>query len=146
MEMGVQKLIQALNLQPHPEGGFYTETFRDDSVKLLTSSLPSHCKHHLRPAPSLRCVVAISKMFEFASEKVHHSRLLSWFQFTIINAEMYHELVPLENQRTSWALNFFPYERRSACFTLLRIGQLLAFLCSNNLEVLRGRKGFVSEV
>jgi predicted cupin superfamily sugar epimerase len=42
--MGVQKLKQALNLQPHPEGGFYAETFRDDSVKLLTSSLPPHFK------------------------------------------------------------------------------------------------------
>ncbi|CAM6108947.1 unnamed protein product [Calypogeia fissa] len=42
--MGVQKLKEALNLQPHPEGGFFAETFRDDSVKLETSSLPSHFK------------------------------------------------------------------------------------------------------
>lgn len=42
--MGVQKLIEALNLQPHPEGGFFAETFRDDSVQLSTSSLPSHFK------------------------------------------------------------------------------------------------------
>lgn len=42
--MGVQKLIQALNLQPHPEGGFYAETFRDEYVNLPTSALPSHFK------------------------------------------------------------------------------------------------------
>ncbi|KAK4266074.1 hypothetical protein QN277_027046 [Acacia crassicarpa] len=33
-----------LNLQPHPEGGFFAETFRDDSVQLLKSQLPPEYK------------------------------------------------------------------------------------------------------
>eukprot|EP00262_Sarcandra_glabra_P011293 TRINITY_DN27132_c0_g1_i1.p1 TRINITY_DN27132_c0_g1~~TRINITY_DN27132_c0_g1_i1.p1 ORF type:complete len:192 (+),score=8.24 TRINITY_DN27132_c0_g1_i1:198-773(+) len=33
-----------LNLQPHPEGGYYSETFRDSSITLLKSHLPSQYK------------------------------------------------------------------------------------------------------
>lgn len=33
-----------LNLKPHPEGGFFSETFRDTSITLSTSQLPPHCK------------------------------------------------------------------------------------------------------
>ncbi|XP_050215823.1 uncharacterized protein LOC126666939 [Mercurialis annua] len=36
----VTEIVKKLNLQPHPEGGFYCETFRDTSVTLSTSQLP----------------------------------------------------------------------------------------------------------
>ncbi|KAJ9184206.1 hypothetical protein P3X46_007971 [Hevea brasiliensis] len=38
------ELVKKLNLQPHPEGGFFCETFRDASVSLSTSQLPSRYK------------------------------------------------------------------------------------------------------
>lgn len=38
------EIVKKLNLQPHPEGGFYWETFRDASVTLSTSQLPSGYK------------------------------------------------------------------------------------------------------
>lgn len=34
------KLVAKLNLKPHPEGGFYRETFRDSSLLLSRSHLP----------------------------------------------------------------------------------------------------------
>ncbi|KAI9191633.1 hypothetical protein LWI28_011198 [Acer negundo] len=47
---GNSKMVKAteiaakLNLKPHPEGGFYSETFRDTSVLLSKSQLPSQYK------------------------------------------------------------------------------------------------------
>ncbi|XP_043706533.1 uncharacterized protein LOC122656144 [Telopea speciosissima] len=38
------EIAALLNLNPHPEGGFYSETFRDSSVTLLKSQLPSEYK------------------------------------------------------------------------------------------------------
>ncbi|OWM77332.1 uncharacterized protein LOC116188493 [Punica granatum] len=38
------KLVEKLNLTPHPEGGFYSETFRDNSIILSTSQLPPEYK------------------------------------------------------------------------------------------------------
>lgn len=38
------ELVARLKLQPHPEGGFYYETFRDASVHLSKSLLPPHYK------------------------------------------------------------------------------------------------------
>uniref|UniRef100_A0A2P2JYF0 Uncharacterized protein MANES_03G041800 n=1 Tax=Rhizophora mucronata TaxID=61149 RepID=A0A2P2JYF0_RHIMU len=38
------EIVKKLNLQPHPEGGFYFETFRDQSVILSKSNLPSGYK------------------------------------------------------------------------------------------------------
>ena len=38
------EILNKLNLQPNPEGGFYSETFRDTSVVLSSSQLPSECK------------------------------------------------------------------------------------------------------
>ncbi|KAJ4834723.1 hypothetical protein Tsubulata_007679 [Turnera subulata] len=37
-------IVKKLNLQPHPEGGFYSETFRDKSIVLSTSHLPTSYK------------------------------------------------------------------------------------------------------
>ncbi|KAL6585700.1 hypothetical protein OROMI_002344 [Orobanche minor] len=34
------EIVAKLNLKPHPEGGFYSETFRDTSVFLSKSHLP----------------------------------------------------------------------------------------------------------
>ncbi|KAL5783631.1 hypothetical protein ACOSP7_008660 [Xanthoceras sorbifolium] len=38
------EIAAKLNLKPHPEGGFYSETFRDTSVILSKSQLPSQYK------------------------------------------------------------------------------------------------------
>lgn len=38
------KIVEKLNLKPHPEGGFFSETFRDESVTLSKSQLPASYK------------------------------------------------------------------------------------------------------
>ncbi|KAG6389092.1 hypothetical protein SASPL_150551 [Salvia splendens] len=38
------QVVAKLNLKPHPEGGFYSETFRDTSVNLSKSHLPPQLK------------------------------------------------------------------------------------------------------
>lgn len=43
MEITSSQIIAKLKLKPNPEGGFYRETFRDDSMILSVSQLPSHC-------------------------------------------------------------------------------------------------------
>ncbi|KAJ7956005.1 RmlC-like jelly roll fold [Quillaja saponaria] len=42
--LSATEIVAKLNLKPHPEGGFYEETFRDDSVFLQRSQLPSEYK------------------------------------------------------------------------------------------------------
>lgn len=44
-EMKATEVAALLDLKPHPEGGFYAETFRDGSVTLTTSQLPPHCTY-----------------------------------------------------------------------------------------------------
>ncbi|XP_057416464.1 uncharacterized protein LOC130711045 [Lotus japonicus] len=44
MSLSASEIAAKLNLQPHPEGGFYAETFRDHSVHLSTSHLPPQYK------------------------------------------------------------------------------------------------------
>ncbi|XP_039854273.1 uncharacterized protein LOC120712540 isoform X1 [Panicum virgatum] len=39
-EMTATEVAALLDLKPHPEGGFYAETFRDGSVTLSTAQLP----------------------------------------------------------------------------------------------------------
>ncbi|KAG2717909.1 hypothetical protein I3843_03G193400 [Carya illinoinensis] len=38
------EIVAKLNLEPHPEGGFYAETFRDTSIVLTQSQLPPEYK------------------------------------------------------------------------------------------------------
>ncbi|XAR67212.1 hypothetical protein NMG60_11013690 [Bertholletia excelsa] len=38
------EIVAKLNLKPHPEGGFYNETFRDNSIILSKSHLPPEYK------------------------------------------------------------------------------------------------------
>ncbi|XXG53451.1 hypothetical protein AAC387_Pa03g1538 [Persea americana] len=38
------EVVSSLNLKAHPEGGFYSETFRDSSITLFRSQLPSQYK------------------------------------------------------------------------------------------------------
>ncbi|EYU28316.1 hypothetical protein ABFS83_12G130400 [Erythranthe nasuta] len=38
------QIVEKLDLKPHPEGGFYSETFRDSSVILSKSHLPPQYK------------------------------------------------------------------------------------------------------
>lgn len=49
-EMTATEVAALLDLKPHPEGGFYTETFRDGSITLTTSQLPPHCTY-MRDSP-----------------------------------------------------------------------------------------------
>ncbi|KAL1371738.1 hypothetical protein HN51_001968 [Arachis hypogaea] len=44
MSLKASQVATKLNLQPHPEGGFYAETFRDGSVQLSKSQLPPQYK------------------------------------------------------------------------------------------------------
>ncbi|XP_027333347.1 uncharacterized protein LOC113848152 [Abrus precatorius] len=44
MGLTASEIAKKLNLQPHPEGGFYAETFRDHSLLLSTSQLPPQYK------------------------------------------------------------------------------------------------------
>jgi predicted cupin superfamily sugar epimerase len=44
-EMKATEVAALLDLKPHPEGGFYAETFRDGSITLTTSQLPPHCTY-----------------------------------------------------------------------------------------------------
>jgi len=43
-EMTATEVAALLDLKPHPEGGFYAETFRDGSVTLSTAQLPPQYK------------------------------------------------------------------------------------------------------
>ncbi|KAK3438655.1 hypothetical protein EUGRSUZ_C03305 [Eucalyptus grandis] len=38
------RIVEKLKLTPHPEGGFFSETFRDTSIHLSRSQLPPHYK------------------------------------------------------------------------------------------------------
>ncbi|RWW13618.1 hypothetical protein GW17_00022652 [Ensete ventricosum] len=46
------EIAEMLDLKPHPEGGFYSETFRDFSITLVKSQLPPHCKTSSQIPPS----------------------------------------------------------------------------------------------
>lgn len=50
------ELVAKLQLLPHPEGGFFKETFRDDSVHLSKDQLPDGCewKHEAGTKNQLR--------------------------------------------------------------------------------------------
>ncbi len=47
--MTVKEICKLLDLQPHPEGGFFKETFRDSDIILSTDSLPPRCEFLLLP-------------------------------------------------------------------------------------------------
>lgn len=47
MSMVASQIIAKLNLQPHPEGGFYAECNRDKSLILNKSDLPPQCNFFL---------------------------------------------------------------------------------------------------
>ncbi|MCO5568562.1 hypothetical protein L7F22_022261 [Adiantum nelumboides] len=73
--MQVSKFVNSLQLLPHPEGGFYKETFRDDSVHLSVSSLPPQYKidrpvstaiYYLLPAGN------VSKLHRLPAAEVWH--------------------------------------------------------------------------
>ncbi|XP_078444854.1 rmlC-like jelly roll fold protein [Wolffia australiana] len=42
--MKASQVVALLDLRSHPEGGFYSETFRDDSIRLAASQLPPQYK------------------------------------------------------------------------------------------------------
>ncbi|KAK3199761.1 hypothetical protein Dsin_023176 [Dipteronia sinensis] len=54
------EIAAKLNLNPHPEGGFYSETFRDTSVLLSKSLLPSQSQSNLIELKRLLLVTCCS--------------------------------------------------------------------------------------
>ncbi|GMH03582.1 hypothetical protein Nepgr_005421 [Nepenthes gracilis] len=63
--LSASEIVQRLNLKPHPDGGFYSETFRDNSIFLSKSQLPSQYKvdravsssiYFLLPSGSVACL------------------------------------------------------------------------------------------
>jgi hypothetical protein len=52
-DMTATEVAAMLDLKPHPEGGYYAETFRDSSVSLTTDQLPPQCMC-TRPIPQRR--------------------------------------------------------------------------------------------
>jgi predicted cupin superfamily sugar epimerase len=50
--MTATEVAALLDLKPHPEGGFYNETFRDGSITLSTSQLPPQCTYAARAVAS----------------------------------------------------------------------------------------------
>ncbi|KAL3683761.1 hypothetical protein R1sor_001783 [Riccia sorocarpa] len=73
--MGVQELRKAYQLQPHPEGGFYAETFRDDSVVLRTEVLPDRFKVDRPISTAIYFLVptgSISHLHRIPSAEVWH--------------------------------------------------------------------------
>ncbi|XP_059634699.1 uncharacterized protein LOC132277026 [Cornus florida] len=62
MMASASQIVEKLNLKPHPEGGFYSETLRDTSITLSKSQLPleykvdrpiSTCIYFLLPSGSV---------------------------------------------------------------------------------------------
>ena len=53
------EIVAKLNLAAHPEGGFYSETFRDHSILLSKSQLPPECKFFLSFCSYICCVFII---------------------------------------------------------------------------------------
>ncbi|KAH7296155.1 hypothetical protein KP509_26G011500 [Ceratopteris richardii] len=73
--MQVSKLVQSLQLLPHPEGGFYKETFRDHSVQLSTSVLPHQYKVDRPVSTAIYYLLpsgCISKLHRLPSAEVWH--------------------------------------------------------------------------
>ncbi|CAI7853440.1 unnamed protein product [Closterium sp. NIES-54] len=73
----VGEVVTRLNLQPHPEGGFYAETFRDTRVQLSLENLPpgegfkvgrpvSTCIYFLLPTGS------VSHLHRMPSSEIFH--------------------------------------------------------------------------
>jgi hypothetical protein len=48
------EIVAMLDLQRHPDGGFYLETFRDPSISLPKSALPPRCKLLVLPPLQLQ--------------------------------------------------------------------------------------------
>lgn len=73
--MAVSKLVSFLELHPHPEGGFFKETFRDDSFRLHTSSLPPHYKVDRSVSTAIYFLLptgSISRLHRIPSAEVWH--------------------------------------------------------------------------
>jgi predicted cupin superfamily sugar epimerase len=61
--VSASEIVAKLNLTPHPEGGFYYETFRDTSIVLSKSQLPPECKFFHQSLKSFFLKLMIFKPF-----------------------------------------------------------------------------------
>uniref|UniRef100_A0ACD6AKE2 Uncharacterized protein n=1 Tax=Avena sativa TaxID=4498 RepID=A0ACD6AKE2_AVESA len=60
--MTATEVAALLDLKPHPEGGYYAETFRDSSVSLTTDQLPPQC--------IFICLVVLSSGLELSANAI----------------------------------------------------------------------------
>ncbi|CAL0325493.1 unnamed protein product [Lupinus luteus] len=75
MSLSASEIAAKLNLQPHPEGGFYTETFRDHSVNLSKSHLPPEYKVDRPVSTSIYFLLpsgSLSRLHRIPSAEVWH--------------------------------------------------------------------------
>ncbi|EFJ17135.1 hypothetical protein SELMODRAFT_179045 [Selaginella moellendorffii] len=71
----VKELQELLSLTPHPEGGFFCESFRDDSVILRKETLPSQFKVDRPVSTAIYFLLpsgSVSKLHRIPSSEVWH--------------------------------------------------------------------------
>ena len=74
LQFSVDELIRSLDLKPHPEGGYYRETYRCDEF------IPHHClpprfhadRHYSTAIYYLLPAGAVSRLHRIASDEVWH--------------------------------------------------------------------------
>lgn len=74
LEYSLDQLIRALDLQPHPEGGYYRETYRSDEL-IPHACLPSRFqgdRHYGTAIYYLLPAGAVSRLHRIASDEVWH--------------------------------------------------------------------------
>ncbi|OIW18760.1 hypothetical protein TanjilG_13514 [Lupinus angustifolius] len=57
MSLSASEIVEKLNLEAHHQGGFYTETFQDDSILLHKSQLPSEYKGDRHVSSSINFLI-----------------------------------------------------------------------------------------
>jgi predicted cupin superfamily sugar epimerase len=73
-ELGVDELIRVLALKPHPEGGYYRETYRSDEA-IAHGCLPRRFhgdRHYSTAIYYLLPAGAVSRLHRIASDEVWH--------------------------------------------------------------------------
>ena len=81
----ISELVSLLKLQPHPEGGFYTETFRDTSIGLPLEALPTGCElpSPIPPLPSLPAATTHSCSSPPLADKASHGAVSTAIYFLV---------------------------------------------------------------
>src|SRR5947209_16771251 len=73
-EISAEQLIRLLDLKPHPEGGFFRETYRSDEF-IPGRSLPQRYKGDRRYSTAIYYLLvtgSVSRLHRIASDEVWH--------------------------------------------------------------------------